>query len=204
MSEEWKVVEGSKYSISSLGNIMNNITGMLLNQNINPSGYAQVSLYLKGKSSTRRIHRLVAETFLGLVDGLEVNHKDGNKLNNTLINLEWCTRQENMLHAAVNNLMPSGEAHYNSKLNEREVAFIKGMINKGYGNEKISKTFKVSEHCIESIRIGVTWKHTIPKELSKEISVNSKQYTEKLKQESYRKEINSIEDLDDWIPKLLR
>lgn len=63
-------------------------------------GYLSVNLYLDdGKQCKRLIHMLVAEAFIPkYTDGLEVNHKDGNKKNNFVENLEWCTHKENVHH----------------------------------------------------------------------------------------------------------
>jgi hypothetical protein len=63
-------------------------------QNLN-KGYFQVSLNINGKKITRKTHRLVVETFLGLNPQMQVNHIDHNKLNNHIENLEWCTQSEN-------------------------------------------------------------------------------------------------------------
>lgn len=63
-------------------------------------GYYVISLVVNGKKISKSVHRLVAETFIPNPLGLpQVNHIDGNKLNNNIHNLEWCTRSENMLHA---------------------------------------------------------------------------------------------------------
>ncbi|MBC6606264.1 HNH endonuclease [Hymenobacter sp. BT188] len=69
--------------------------------NIQTKGYRQVELYLdKGKPSRLLVHRLVAERFLSLIAGKDqVNHKDGNQLNNHVSNLEWVTNRENYRHA---------------------------------------------------------------------------------------------------------
>ena len=65
----------------------------------NRTGYIRVNLYNKGKKKRYFIHRLVAEAFLPKIQGKDfVNHKDGNKQNNELGNLEWCNRSENMKH----------------------------------------------------------------------------------------------------------
>jgi hypothetical protein len=66
------------------------------------AGYKIVKLNKDGKQETFYVHRLVADAFISNPDPInkkEVNHKDGNKLNNDYSNLEWCTHQENMIHA---------------------------------------------------------------------------------------------------------
>lgn len=70
--------------------------GRILKLKTNNQGYLQVNLYKNGKVKTFRVHRLVAEAFLPNPDNLpEVNHKDENKLNNCVSNLEWCTSSYN-------------------------------------------------------------------------------------------------------------
>lgn len=79
---------------------MNKRSGVLLKESIdNSTGYAKVSLWKDGTGTTKAIHRLVAETFLGRQENKDVNHIDGIKSNNRLDNLEWCTRGENMKYA---------------------------------------------------------------------------------------------------------
>jgi hypothetical protein len=68
------------------------------------NGYLQVALCYNGQTS-RYCHRLVATAFLGDGNGLEVNHKDGNKRNNHYTNLEWVTHQQNMDHAKEHGLL---------------------------------------------------------------------------------------------------
>lgn len=69
------------------------------------NGYKQVKISTNNVKKSVLVHRLVAETFLPKVEGKEyINHKDGNKLNNTLCNLEWCTMKENKKHAIDNGL----------------------------------------------------------------------------------------------------
>lgn len=88
------------YEISNIGNIINSKTGKHLKVNINHEGYKYVQLSTNGKRRNYRIHRLVAETFLKNEKKLPyVNHKDGNKLNNNIENLEWVTARENNIHA---------------------------------------------------------------------------------------------------------
>jgi hypothetical protein len=73
----------------------------------NSKGYLVVRLSRPGRRMVARVHRLVAEAHLAAGATTEtVNHKDGNKANNTASNLEWATRRENTLHAIANNLGP--------------------------------------------------------------------------------------------------
>ena len=99
--EIWKTVDDfPNYEVSNLGNVRNKKTGHFMKQTIGREGsYLGVYLSNNGKENTQRVHRLVAEAFLGKHPGLMVNHIDGNKLNNHLDNLEWCTAKENNNHA---------------------------------------------------------------------------------------------------------
>lgn len=69
----------------------------------------QVGLSKEGKVKSKQVHRLVAEAFLGCTDELEVNHKDGNPLNNHIDNLECVSRSENIKHAFDNHLYGSAK-----------------------------------------------------------------------------------------------
>lgn len=72
------------------------VKGLILKQYDNGNGYLHVVLGMNGKTVTKKVHRLVAETFISNPDNLtEVNHKDCNRANNNVENLEWCTRSYN-------------------------------------------------------------------------------------------------------------
>lgn len=95
------------YEVSSEGRVRNSKTGRLMKTSVNSKGYPQVCLHSACKQYTRPIHRLVADAFYdGDHTGLDVNHIDGNKTNNHISNLEWCTRQENLRHAYDTGLKP--------------------------------------------------------------------------------------------------
>ena len=97
--EVFKPIDGYEgYQISNMGNVKNAKTGKPLKAQISSSGYYNVTLSLNGKRYTPTIHSLVAKHFLDICN-FEVNHKDGNKLNNNVGNLEWVNRSENMTHA---------------------------------------------------------------------------------------------------------
>ena len=88
----WKKIEGyEQYSVSDDGQVKNNLTGKLLNQTVDKEGYLMVTLHY-GKRKWVGVHRLVAQAFIPNENNLPcVNHKDENKMNNTVDNLEWCS-----------------------------------------------------------------------------------------------------------------
>ena len=96
---EWKKINDyDNYSISDEGQVRNDKTGRILKQYGLRSGYAQVTLSKDGKTKTQYVHRLVMNTFKPNPDPTiytDINHIDYNKFNNTLDNLEWCTKAEN-------------------------------------------------------------------------------------------------------------
>lgn len=97
--EIWKDVLGYEglYMVSSLGRIKSVKTGLIMKPKDNGRGYKYVALCKNGRCRTKCIHRLVVEAFIGAIPkGFEVNHKDEDKGNNTLDNLEICTRSYNV------------------------------------------------------------------------------------------------------------
>lgn len=117
--EVWKDIVGYEglYQVSNLGRVKslkrnkaNNygkVPERVLKQQINKKsgGYSQASLCKEGKYKVFFIHRLVARAFIHNPDNKPVvNHKDGNKHNNCVGNLEWCTQKENVLHSFVTGL----------------------------------------------------------------------------------------------------
>lgn len=96
VSSEGQVFSKSRY-VKTRNNSRRIVKGRWLKTDAIMNGYRCVTL---GRNNARMIHRIVAETFLPkLNDKNQVNHKDGNKLNNNLNNLEWCTQSENTIHA---------------------------------------------------------------------------------------------------------
>lgn len=97
MNEIWKDIQGYDiYEVSNLGNVRNKITNKQLYYSNSNSGYLRVGLFKEHKRTMYSIHRLVAEAFIDNPNNLScVNHKDCDKRNNKVDNLEWCTYKEN-------------------------------------------------------------------------------------------------------------
>ena len=174
----WRIIEEfTDYSISDNGQIKRikykkgYNSGRLLKPARIKCGYLRVDLYNGGKRPKHKlIHRLVLENFKPIenMNNLDVNHKDGNKENNSLYNLEWLTRSENHKHAYSNKLKTQkGDFNNNSKLKSEEVWLIKRILNsKHYKNKKISltyisKMFKTTHQTISAIKNNKLWKHII-------------------------------------------
>lgn len=124
MKEIWKDIEDYKgYQVSNLGRVrtFNKITysklhgerhwkdRILKEANDKKNKMLSVCLYKNGKQKRYLIHRLVAETFLGKQKNMTVNHKDGNRYNNKLDNLEWLSLKDNIKHAWENNLIKTNK-----------------------------------------------------------------------------------------------
>ena len=98
--EVWKDIKGYEgtYQVSSYGRVKSLKYGKerILKSRVNSYGYLHLNLCKNGKSYNKKIHRLIAEAFIPNPKNLpEINHKDENKLNNNIDNLEWCTHKYN-------------------------------------------------------------------------------------------------------------
>lgn len=147
----------SSYCIHKDGSITNKY-GKIISQHTQPKGYKVVKLVDdNGKRKMWLVHRLVAEAFIPNPENKpQVNHKDGNKQNNHVSNLEWCDQSYNMIHAFTNGLNKSiGENHVNSKLNETTVNEIR---NSSVTNYKLAKIYGVSQATIYRVKNNITWK----------------------------------------------
>ncbi len=114
--EIWKPVHIEKYEnrymISNFGNVKNAETNYVLSTGNLRSGYRSTTLYNNGKNKAFKVHILVANAFLEKPKNKNkkwVNHKDGNKLNNHIDNLEWVTPRENVIHGFKTGLIKSLE-----------------------------------------------------------------------------------------------
>lgn len=141
------------YFIDEEGEVFSTKSNKVLSTHIDSWGYRFVTLHSCGKGKCIKIHKLVAETFIGdRPEGLQINHRDGNKLNNNVNNLEYCTPSQNTKHAFSNGLAiaPKGETHYNCKLSDdniREIRRYKGQASQS----AVGGMFGVSREHIRDI-----------------------------------------------------
>jgi len=173
MKEIWKDIPGYEglYQVNNLGRIKSLsrrlkakpkriIQERILKERIDRHGYIKVNIYKNGKIKVIKIHQIVALLFLNNFDKKrEINHKDGNKQNNRIENLEWCTHKENMQHASKNGLMSRGEKHFSVKLTKKDVIKIKKFCDKTNQSDlEIALKFNISRKTINDIRHKRTWK----------------------------------------------
>ncbi len=146
------------YEVSNYGRVRS--TSYKGTKILKPQGlrYLHVILCVNQKKEIKLVHRLVAETFLLNKDNkAQVNHKDGNKHNNHVSNLEWCTSEENNLHAYNNNLLNRYENRPQAKLTKEKVLEIPKYIKQGATTDDLAKLFNVSRRCIDNIFGGKNW-----------------------------------------------
>lgn len=128
-------------------------------------GYFKIGLCIgHSKQKQMFIHRLLADHFIKgrTLERNQVNHKDGNKQNNSFDNLEWVSPKENSVHAwemGLNNGRP-GEAHHNVKLTEKDIREIRRCYKtKEMGYRRLAKKYGVNASTIQKIQWGQRWKH---------------------------------------------
>lgn len=171
--EIWKPIKLSEnYQISNLGrckSISRLITEKsgksyytsekIMKDRITHNGYNQFCLRINGRYIYVYAHRLVAEAFLGSVEGFEINHKDGNKTNNHMLNLEIVCKEENIKHAKVNRLFKNGQEHGHTFLTNKSVLEIKKLLKDGLTNRQIADIYGIKIKHVWEIKTGRTWKY---------------------------------------------
>ena len=148
-----------KYEASLDGHIRNKNTKRILREFVGKDGYLRTQF--DGKSRT--VHRVIALAFIPKIEGKDfINHKDGNKQNNSVDNLEWCTRSENMKHAYKHNLKSSiGIKNGRNKLSYDDVLYIRTHYiprDKHFGAKPLAKKFGVAHQTISAVACGQNFK----------------------------------------------
>lgn len=141
------------YEVTRDGDVINRHNGRKVKPQPNGKGYLR--FWVGGKHIF--VHRMVAKLYVPNPDNKpQVNHKDGNKLNNHADNLEWVTNQENRDHAMRTGLHLCGEKCSWAKLSKQQVLFIRN--HPEITQTELAKAFEVSLSAIADIRNGRSWK----------------------------------------------
>lgn len=173
--EIWKDILGYEgyYQVSSMGRVRGidrlNVKGKPLEGRVlKPAismNYKCVALMKNRNHKTHKVHSLVCEAFLGKRDkGIECNHINGDKLDNRVENLEYCTRTENILHArkVLERKMISGcigEKHGCSKLRNEDIINIRLLYSEGVLQIELARMFNVRQTSISNIVLRKSWRH---------------------------------------------
>lgn len=152
------------YEINLESVIRNKKTGQIKKQYIGSTGYFMTTLHgnASKKGKPQRVHRLLASAFIPNPNNLPcINHKDGNKLNNGINNLEWCDHLRNMQHAFKIGLANNtGKRNGMSKLDDTQVRLIKRMLIEGISQYKIARIIGgISRSAVMNIKNRGQWKH---------------------------------------------
>lgn len=173
--EEWRAVVGAEgfYSASTMGRVRSEPTaaktagrqrGRVLCPSEDTKGYLIFRVCLpSGVQWTAKVHRVVAEAFLGSCPaGMQVNHKDGNKKNNHPENLEYVSCRENVRHGWANGLYAAraGESHNMARLTEDDVRAIRA-IYPARSLTDLAREFGVTVQNVSMIVRRKTWKHVL-------------------------------------------
>ena len=146
------------YEITREGQVINKTNGHVLTPQPNGKGYLRVKI--DGK--LQFVHRLVAQKYIPNPNNYEqVNHKDGNKLNNNVDNLEWTSNQMNRDHAVKTGLHLQGEDCPWSKLNWEKVEYIRS--HPEISTQQFAEMYGVSTGAIKGVRTYKNWKNKIEK-----------------------------------------
>lgn len=152
-----------KYTISTTGEIYSTKRKISLKSTVDTSGYLRVGLWDTEEKKTKKylVHRLVALTYIPNPLNLpQVNHIDGDRFNNDISNLEWCTAGENQKHAYRIGLKgkKSGTLNGRSILSNEDVLIIYQSLLKGCSSKELSTKFKIARSVIGGIKTKKLWK----------------------------------------------
>ena len=165
VGEMWKEIDyfDSKYRISNFGRIFSLNYNKIMTPKVNHAGYNEITVRENGYQKSRLVHILIVKSFIqkDWNKNLVVNHKDGNKLNNCVSNLEIVSRSYNSKHAFLMGLHTplKGEDVSNSKLKQDEIIKIREIYKKGdHTHKQIGELFNVTQSNITRILNGDTWR----------------------------------------------
>lgn len=163
-NEIWKLYEPvPRYEVSNMGRVRHVKDHSIKYSKPDKIGYIYIQYKLNMKKYNLKVHRMVAQVFLNNPEGFpEVNHIDGNKQNNRVDNLEWCTRQHNILHGYELGLydmkgIKNGRALLTEELVHKLCAWYEASVE--HTPKLAVDHFGISIQQASKIRCGIAWKH---------------------------------------------
>lgn len=148
----------TNYLISEYGELYSTKTGTMILPETTNKGYFKSTVYHEGKGFKKYNHRMVAETFMIIRESkqTDVNHIDGNKKNNHITNLEWCSRSHNLQHAIDTGLKPRlyGMQSNTSKYTDTQFIMAAKMRADGKTFDEISKVVGIKKPYLKNILNG--------------------------------------------------
>lgn len=173
MNEEWRPVFGLEdlYLVSNLGRIWSILRDKERKAFLTNRGYLTLQMPNKGRTGfeTRSVHSIVAEAFIRPRRGNEqVNHKDLDKTNNRLENLEWCSNLENIRHYLSsdkckakpkrrNGPPQSGEQNRNARLQVADIVAIRRAVSEGATQSSLAALYGISQSMVHAIKTRARW-----------------------------------------------
>lgn len=155
-----KLPETNSYFVTCEGDVFSSKRKQLIkiNSHSDKDGYQRVQLYITKRKTRFAIHRLVLCLFeRPPLNGEEVSHVDGDKLNNKLTNLCWETSKQNNNRKILHGTIANGSKNGNSKLTEIQVLEILKRINNKENQRNIAKDFNITAANVTSIKLGKSW-----------------------------------------------
>ena len=163
----WKKIPcvNNKYVANEFGQIKKIDSNLIKSTYKDKQGYERVGIYFNNKDNSFRVHNLVMNAFYGEkpFDKAEINHIDGDKMNNKLENLEWCTAKENCKHAVENGAYPKSEDLHNAKYKETDIINMYWLYKSGYSINDIAVIYNEKNANITRIIDGSRWGRTYKK-----------------------------------------
>ena len=161
----WKAVPGFEgtYEACTNGDIRR-VGRKILSPATRKDGYRAVTLWKNNKPRTWLVHRLILRTFIGeCPQGMNSNHKDGVKGNNSVSNLEYVTYSQNIIHAFENGLISprdfKGDKNPRAKITEAQAIAIFGELKTGKSPTEIAREMSVPRRAVYCLKYGLTWHH---------------------------------------------
>ena len=166
--EAWSDIDNTEYCVSDEGRIASRKFGKwrIMKPWVATNGYLLVEIHAGESRTAARVHRMVAERFIGPAPtpAHEINHKDGDKTNNRAANLEWVTRSQNQIHAhhVLGCAVPTtqrGASQWMAKLTDEKIREIRKRREGGEFLKDIAADYGVSMGHVGLICQRKTWAH---------------------------------------------